>query len=167
MNKLLIDLDTLPEEGKSLSGELDASIFGLSERDPKPLGPLNFDLRAQRFENELLLLGKISAPFEFECVRTLHPFTKTLSLPNTAISLEINGQNQIDATDSLREELLLEMPTFPTCDLADSPQSCEIDPRYLAVDNSPQDTLDTPPPTEGDSRWSALDSFQAPENPES
>ena len=49
-------------------------------------GHLEYDLWAQRFGSELLLTGSLSAPFEFTCVRTLHPFIQTIRLEAAAIS---------------------------------------------------------------------------------
>ncbi|GHC64771.1 hypothetical protein [Roseibacillus persicicus] len=164
MNKLIIDLGTLPETGKRMEGELDPSIFDLPPRDPQPKGPLSFDLHVQRFEGEVLLQGSLSCPFEFECVRTLHPFIKTVHLPHAAIAVEVGNFGEVDATEALREELLLEIPNHPTCEIADTPQECEIDPHYLAVDKGDSDDVDPAPPEGGDSRWSALDSFQADES---
>lgn len=160
MKKLIIDLGTLPEEGKEIEGELDASIFDLGESDPSPKGPLIFELRVQRFESEVLLQGSLSCLFEFNCVRTLHPFTKTITLPAAAVAIEVGNFGEIDATESLREELLLEIPNHPCCEIADDPQKCEIDPLYLAVDKPHPDEVDPAPREEADSRWSALDSFQ-------
>lgn len=153
---LIIDLPTLPEEGKSFSGELDAAIFDLPQNDARPAGPLHYHLWIQRFESELLLTGSISAPFEFTCVVTLKPFLKTIHLPSAAISVEILSGSQINLTEAIREEILLEFPTSPRCDQGDTPQPCEIDSRYLAVDNPPSDDLSTSPRREGDDRWSAL-----------
>lgn len=164
MKKLIIDLAELPDEGKAMSGELDPALFQLRPGDPQPKGPLTFDLQVQRFEGEVLLQGALSCPFEFECVRTLHPFTKTVAIPHAAVALEIGKFGEIDATEALREELLLEIPNHPTCDIADTPQKCEIDPLYLAVDKAHSDEVDPAPREEGDSRWSALDSFQADES---
>lgn len=164
MKKLVIDLGTLPEEGKTIEGELEASIFELNERDPQPKGPLAFNLRVQRFEGEVLFQGSLACPFEFECVRTLHPFVKTISLPAAAVAIEVGKFGEIDATEALREELLLEVPHHPTCEIADTPQKCEIDPLYLAVDKPHSDEVDPAPREGNDSRWSALDSFQADES---
>ena len=164
MKKLIIDLGELPEEGKMMEGELDPSIFELRKEDPQPKGPLSFQMQVQRLEGEVLMLGSLSCPFEFECVRTLHPFTKTIALPQAAIALEVGNFGEIDATEALREELLLEIPNHPTCDIADASQNCEIDPLYLAVDKEHTDEVDPAPREEGDSRWSALDSFQSDES---
>ncbi|WP_193214156.1 YceD family protein [Luteolibacter marinus] len=157
--RLVIDLPTLPEEGKTFSGELPAEVFDLSDPDAKPAGPLTYELLVQRFESELLLSGTLAAPFELTCVRTLHPFVKTIRVDPVNIAIEIDQDGPLDVTDALREELLIEIPAYPHCDEADEPMHCEIDPRYLAVDKPAGDELDTRPRAEGDDRWSALDAL--------
>jgi uncharacterized metal-binding protein YceD (DUF177 family) len=158
--RFIIDLTVLPEEGKSFSGELPPEIFDLPEGDAQPMGPLEYDLRVQRFGSELLLAGHLSAPFEFTCVRTLHPFVQTIRLDDAAVSLEIGSEAEIDATEALREEILIHFPIDPRCEDGDEPQKCEIDPRYLSVDKPEGDALPTPPRAEGDDRWSALDNLK-------
>lgn len=141
-------------------GELSQEIFDLPEGDAVPKGPLEYDVLVQRFESELLLTGSLSAPFEFTCVRTLHPFVQTIRLEDAAISLEISAQTEIDVTEALREEVLIQFPADPRCDEGDSPGHCEIDPRYLAVDKPGENTLPPAPRAEGDDRWSALDTLK-------
>lgn len=158
-DRFIIDLPTLPEEGKHFSGELQAEVFDLPRHDPQPVGPLTYDLHAQRFESELLLTGTLSAPFEFTCVRTLHPFVRTIQVQAAGIAVEIDQEGPLDVTDALREEILIAFPDYPRCEDADEPMHCEIDPRYLAVDKPATDTLDTRPRAAGDDRWSALDSL--------
>lgn len=158
-DRFIIDLSTLPEEGKHFGGELPAEIFDLPRHDPQSVGPLAYDLHAQRFASELLLTGSLSAPFEFTCVRTLHPFVRTIRIEAASIAVEIDQEGPLDATDALREEILLAFPDYPRCEEADEPMHCEIDPRYLAVDKPAADTLDTRPRAAGDDRWSALDSL--------
>ncbi|MES2996879.1 MAG: hypothetical protein V4733_08725 [Verrucomicrobiota bacterium] len=159
-NRLVIDLATLPEEGKDFCGEIPEAVFDLPEGDAKPLGPLKYDLRVQRFESELLLTGSISAPFQFECVRTLHPFTQTIRPEHVAMSLNIENQSEIDVTEALREEILLNFPVTPRCENGDAGDPCEIDSRYLSVDKPAELELTTPPRVEGDDRWSALDDLK-------
>lgn len=153
---LVIDLATLPEEGKAFSGEVDGAIFDLPKGDPTSVGPMEYDLWVQRFESELLATGSLSAPFEFTCVVTLKPFVKTIRLPKAAISVEIGNSGQLDLAEALREEVLIEFPTVPRCDEGDVPEPCEIDSRYLAVDKPREDDLSIAPRSEGDDRWSAL-----------
>ncbi len=157
---LIIDLANLPEDGKDYTGELPKEIFDLPGDDAQAVGPLEYDLRVNRFGSELLLAGALSAPFEFTCVRTLHPFVQTIHLEDAAISLEITAEGPIDATDALREEILIHFPIDPRCEDGDVPQKCEIDSRYLSVDKPADDALPTPPHAGSDDRWSALDNLK-------
>ena len=155
--RLKIDLNGLPENGKWYSGELPKEIFDLPTGDAQAVGPLEYELWAQRFGSELLLTGSLSAPFDFTCVRTLHPFIQTIRLAAAAIALEIGDAGEIDATDALREEILLAFPVDPRCEDGDVPGHCKIDPQYLAVDKPGEDGLTNPSRARGDDRWSALD----------
>lgn len=156
-NRLVIDLAHLPEAGKEFSGALPKEIFDLPEGDARAVGPLEYTLWVQRFGAELLLTGSLSAPFEFTCMRTLHPFNQTIRLENVAVSLEIEREGEIDATEALREEVLINFPLDPKCEEGDVPQKCEIDSRYLSVDKAAEDGLPTAPRDGTDDRWSALD----------
>jgi uncharacterized protein len=157
---LFIDPATLPEEGISLSGGLAAEIFDFPPHDDaKPVSPLHYDLHVQRFGSELLLRGDISARFEFTCVVTLQRFLQTISLEDIAISLELESESPVDIAESLREEIVLELPADPRCDQADEPMECKIDSPYLILDNSANSALNSPPPLAADNRWSALDAL--------
>jgi len=113
-DELIIELAHLPEEGKAFQGELDQKIFDLPDRDAKPLGGLEYDLYVQRFDDELIIRGYLSAPFEFMCVRTNKFFKKTISLEEIGIGIEIEG-GSVNATEYLREELLINFPSYPRC----------------------------------------------------
>lgn len=155
---LYIDLATLPEEGKSFSGELDPSTFTFSDKGTKAAGPLFFDLYVQQFDTEILVRGSASAPIEFTCVRTLQEFVKTMEANDLCLSVESTGA-QIDLADALREEIILLFPDYPRCDEGDEPMECILDSRYLAVDKPPQDDVKTPPASEEPNPWDALDAF--------
>lgn len=163
---LYIDLATLPEEGKTFSGELDPSIFTLPGKDTRAAGPLFYDLYVQHFDTELLVRGSASAPIEFTCVRTLQQFIKTLEANELCLSIEI-GATQIDLADALREEIILLFPDYPRCDEADEPMECILDSRYLAVDKPPVDDVKTPPASEEPNPWDALDAFKDAQSDES
>ena len=71
---LIISLEEFPEEGRYLSGELDASIFGIDCDALRSTGPLSYELEVQLFETELMVRGSICAPFELRCDRCLALF---------------------------------------------------------------------------------------------
>lgn len=157
---LLIDPTTLPEEGISLSGDLPAEIFDFPPHDDaKPLSPLHYELEIQRFGSELLLRGDLQATFEFTCVVTLQRFTQTVKLENVAISLELESEAPIDIADSLREEIVIEIPADPRCDEGDEPMECKLNSPYLVLDKTTDTDLSSPPPPPADNRWSALDAL--------
>lgn len=158
-----IDLPNLPEDGLPLSGEIPPESFQLQQGDARPASPLKYQLWVQRFDNELLLTGELEMTFSLTCMRSLHPFLQTIFLPDTAISVEITEGGILDLTDSLQEEVLIELPTNPRCEEGDTEMTCEVDERYLAVDNL-EDSITEPAPTHGGSTqeenpWAALDAL--------
>ncbi len=156
MPNLVIDIAKLPEEGKTISGELDASLFDFKNDQVKAAGPLSYELYVQKFESELLLRGWLSAPMEFLCVRTLQRFIQTISVEEAAISLEIVS-GEMDVAEALREEVVINFPTYPRCDEGDDPMPCEVDSRYLAVDKPVEDDVKTPPQPDEPNPWADLD----------
>ena len=101
---LEIELHELSEFGDQLQGEIHPDIFELKDDEGKAVSGLKYDLYVQRFETELLLQGKLSAEFELECVRTLHPFTKTIAIKEFTVSIEI-VEEVVNPTEQLREEI--------------------------------------------------------------
>ncbi len=159
MKRFRIELDHLPEEGKQYCDELDQSVFGVEQGEIKPLGPLYFDIHIQRFESELFLRGKLSATFEFSCVRCLDPFVKTIGIDDFSSSIEIDGQGVIDLTDILREEVVIEFPAYPNCDEADEEKACNFQPEHFRVDKEGDSGVNTPAPSSNSGVWDALDSL--------
>lgn len=161
MERLLIKLENLPEDGaKELKGELGPEFFDLPQGDARPVGPLSYDLTVQRFESELFVSGKISAPFEFTCVRTLSPFVKTISIEDYSTSIDVGDQQVVDISNELREEIILAFPAYPRCDMADEPMPCELNSLYLGIDKHPKEELNTSRTDGTPGVWDALDSLQ-------
>ncbi|MGC6427166.1 MAG: YceD family protein [Akkermansiaceae bacterium] len=156
-----IDLAELPDEGKEFEGEIPAEFFGIDDKNTKAASPLAYHIKAQRFDNELLITGALQATFELTCMRSLHNYLQTIEIPQAAISIEIEDQSVIDAADELREEILLELPTNPRCEDGDVPGTCEIDPKYLAVDNPTDAGVDNAPAQDKPSPWAALDALDS------
>ncbi|MCF7676509.1 MAG: hypothetical protein K9N23_09895 [Akkermansiaceae bacterium] len=158
--KLVIDLASLPEEGKAATGELDPAIYALPEGDAVPVGPLAYDLWVQRFGSELVMTGTLESCFEFTCVRGLHPFVQTIVLEKVAIAVGIGPHVEIDVTETLREEVLINFPGNPRCEDADEPIECKIDSRYFVVDKPGGLGSESPPRAEGADPWSVLDKIK-------
>lgn len=155
---LNIDINTLPDEGKTFSGELDGSIFSAEGEDINATSPLFYDLHLQKFDSELLIRGNVSASFEFICDRCLSPFIQTITVNAFSLCIEVEG-SQVDLADALREEVVILFPDYPHCDQADDPEECKLDSRYLAVDKPPLGDVKTLPRDEQPNPWDALDTL--------
>ena len=156
---LTIDVHTLPEEGKTFSGELDSSIFSDAGEKTKATSPLIYELFIQKFDSELLVRGNLSATFEFICDRCLTAFTQTIEAFDCSLCIQITG-SQIDLVETLREEIVILFPDYPHCDQADEPNACNLDSRYLAVDKPLEDDVKTHPRDEAPTPWDALDAIK-------
>ena len=110
----------------------------------------------QRFEDEVLFRGFLSAEFEYTCVRCNKLFKKTINLEEIGIAVEVEG-GSIDVSEALREEVLINFPSYPRCDEGDDPLECVLNDRYLALDKPIEDRVSDAPPSGSDDRWSALD----------
>ena len=155
---LIISLEEFPEEGRFLSGELDASIFGIDSAALRSTGPLSYELEVQLFETELMVRGSICAPFELRCDRCLSLFPYTVELDNLAFSYDVKGKLALDITEDLREEVVLALPSYPKCEISDL--ECEINDTFgdFRLDKDPQLGVDSATPS-GESVWDALDQF--------
>jgi len=156
-----IDLANLPSEGQHFEGELPPEVFDLQESDIISVSPLKYSLFAQRFDTELLLTGSLEATFELSCMRSLHPFKQTISMPSAAVSIELGNDGFIDPAPQIREEILIELPTNPRCEDGDTPGNCEIDPKYLAVDKPTDDGVEPAPAPKKPNPWGALDALDS------
>ncbi len=156
---LQIDLHSLPEEGKTFSGELDSSLFSEIGPNIKPREPLYYDLFIQKFDHELLIRGNLSTSFELICDRCLNPFKQTISAEDISLCHEIT-ENQPDLAGLLREEIIILLPDYPHCDQGDEKRECKLDSKYLAVDKPPIDGVKTPPRDEAPNPWDALDGLE-------
>lgn len=159
MKKLLIELDHLPEEGKRYCDELDQEIFGIDDDELICTGPLEFDLKVQRFEGELFIQGKISAPFQFRCVRCLDMFDYVIENNTFATSIEIDGQSAIDLTQVLREEIVIDFPAYPKCEDGGEENECMAKTSHFRVDKKGSLGVNTSAPSDQNGVWNALDGF--------
>ncbi len=158
MDRFLVNLDTLPEEGLSVNETLSSRILELQETNIKACSDISLNFHVQRFDDDIIIQGKIEVLIEFECVRTLHPFTQTIFVESCDISLPAGSKRELDASEAVREEIVILFPGYPKCEDGDEEMSCSIDSRYLAVDKPAEDRVDVSPPIEDkDDRWSALD----------
>lgn len=155
---VIIPLEEFPETGMHLSGDVDGSIFDIDGADLKSTGPMHYELQAQLYDTELLVQGHVSAPFCLRCDRCLREFDYIATAEEITLSYDTKGKLDVDITDDLREEIVLELPSYPKCEL--SGQACEINGTFgdFRLDKDPEPGVNSATPS-GQSVWDALDQF--------
>ena len=155
-SRLIISLEDFPEEGRYLEGDIDGAVFGIDTEDLRSAGPLHYALEAQLYEHELVLRGSLSALFNMRCNRCLARFDYTAEITDATLSFDVGGKGSFDATEALREELVLILPSYPKCEHAGL--DCEKNDiiRDFRLDKNPGSGVDSATPS-GDSVWDVLD----------
>ncbi len=157
-DRLIISLEEFPEEGLHLRGELNSSVFDIDTEALRCTGPLVYDLEVRLFDTELMLRGTLSAAFSLRCDRCLQYFDYVVTVEDFTLSEEVKGKIAFDATEFVREDIILELPAYPKCELAD--RECEINDTFgdFRLDKDPTLGVDSATPS-GNSVWDALDQF--------
>ncbi len=155
---IIIPLEDFPEEGIVLRGELDGSIFEIDCDDVRSTGSVVYRLEAQLYDTELVVRGELQAPFLLRCMRCLGNINYTVEIPDVFYAIDIKGKATANITDEVREDILLELPGYPKCELVD--QECEINDKFgdFRLDKDPQSGVNSATPS-GNSVWDALDQY--------
>ena len=75
-----IFLNEIPEEGLLRAGQFPVSLFDLKKDDPiRPVGPVEYDVRINRFDDLIVFTGSLKAPFQLQCSTCLEYVDKTAS----------------------------------------------------------------------------------------
>jgi uncharacterized metal-binding protein YceD (DUF177 family) len=156
----LIDLRTLPPEGKDLSGTETAAFFGLEPGgEVVPQSPLRYELHVERDGKDLVVTGELEASFSLECGRCLERFDERVHLEHYQTELELDDDKPtMDLTEAVREDILLTLPSYPRCENGNvNLRECPAQGRFQSESDD-----ETPVQPEGQGRavWGVLDDLQ-------
>jgi uncharacterized protein len=117
---MIIKIDDIPEQGMNVEGEEPAEVLAMeASAEFHPDGPLSYKLYAQMVDDGLLVRGSLSAPIKGCCARCTQMFSTTVT--DSAFLrdyFDLQGAEEVDVTDDLREAIILSFPRFPLCDEA-------------------------------------------------
>ena len=154
----------LSAEGKQFTGSLTEDIFALPKDAPQVAAPVDYDLNVSRHDDLLLATGSLQTSFSLECVRCLKRFPYRVELRGHTVEVELAGEDIIDLTEAIREDILLALPGYPRCEDS-SLGSIVCDPAVpiYSADDSQPDADDGNPPegTEEQNVWGALDNLES------
>jgi uncharacterized protein len=114
---MLIELPKLNPDGEQFEGEEPAELLDLQENDTiKAEGPVSYDFFVQLVGHELVVQGRISVELAVVCGRCAEIYSTNLVISDFLRASEIQaGQESVDLTADIREELLLHLPHYPVC----------------------------------------------------
>jgi len=115
-----IHIRQIPPEGKHIEGEDPASALDLQDPTAEPCKPLRYALDVGLSDGGLFATGRLESGYRLQCVKCLDPFEYDVILPNFACQVELEGAEEVDLTDSLREDIVLALPAHPHCDWSGS-----------------------------------------------
>lgn len=149
-----IDLRAIPEGGRDLAGQESPAFFDLDAKDTvQAVSPLKYELHLERDGGDLLVSGTLAATFSLECGCCLERFEHRLTLENYATEIEIEKDGTINLTDTIREDTLLALPSYPRCgDGNVRPRQCPAEGRFESV----LETAADEPQSAGQGVWEAL-----------
>jgi uncharacterized metal-binding protein YceD (DUF177 family) len=123
---IIINLRHLDHHNLCIESELSVEELDIDTRDKviRLAEPLRYRLEVQRLDNGLLVEGKLALPLQCQCVRCLKTFRHEVKLPQWTCHLPFSGEDavpvvndMVDLTPAVREDILLEFPQHPLCDL--------------------------------------------------
>lgn len=149
-----IDLRSLPDGGKDISGQEAPAFFELDANDPiQAISPLKYDLHIERDGGDLLVTGSLEVTFSLECGRCLERYEHKVALTHYASELEIAKDPTINLTDTIREDTLVALPSYPRCEAGNvRPRQCPAEGRFDTV----LETAGEEPQSAGPGVWEAL-----------
>jgi uncharacterized protein len=106
----------IPPEGKHVEGEDPLSVLDLQDPSTVPIAPLSYSLDVGLSDGGLFATGEIQSAFSLQCVKCLENFDYPVVIPNFACQVELGTSEEVDLTESLREDIVLALPAHPRCD---------------------------------------------------
>jgi uncharacterized protein len=110
-----INVKRIPVDGETLEGTESPSIMELDEPDVRFRHNVEYRLIAQLQGSAVLVTGKLQTPATLRCSRCVKDFELPLQVGQYVFHQELHGEDFVDLTASIREDILLELPQRALC----------------------------------------------------
>ena len=111
-----VHLRQIPPDGLHLEGDAKGVELDAGEGYLNPLGPVRYKLDIGLSGTGLFATGTLEVDLELECVNCLTKFKYPLRVEDFALQTELSGEETVDLTPFMREDILLSLPHYPRCD---------------------------------------------------
>jgi len=112
-----VHLKQIPQgEALHLEGEEDPAALELASAGAEPVGPLRYSLDVGLSDGGLFATGWLLQRVRMMCVSCLESFEKEIVSDPFALQKELEGNESVDLTEEVREDIHLLLPAHPRCD---------------------------------------------------
>jgi uncharacterized protein len=105
----------IPVDGLRLEGEESSEILDIQDKGVEFQPTISYDVTASLAGQTLLVQGKLWTRVTLACNRCLKPFEQELRVAEFVAHRELTGEELVDLTEEVREDILLELPGYPVC----------------------------------------------------
>ena len=147
---MIINVKTIPVDGETLEGREPAAIMDFADPEMLFEHEVEYRVQAQIQGNALLVAGTLSTTVSLRCSRCLKKIARPLRVKEFVVHRELLGDDFVDLTDNLREDIILELPQRALCQ-TDCQGLCPVCGKDL------NEGVCRCNPSQGDMRWHALD----------
>lgn len=155
---IVFSVSAIEKAPVTLRGVLEKEFMTLDGGDSFAItGGMEYELTARKVSGGILVSGACHAPVHTTCGRCLKEFDFELELPDAQMFFEIDpGVEELDVSEDVRAELLLELPMNPLCH-----ESCRGLCPVCGIDRNEADcSCETEEGAQKVSPWSALDDLK-------
>ena len=110
-----INVKRIPVDGEMVEDSAPAAIMELENPDVRFEHPVEYRVHAQIQGNALLVTGKLRTPVTLRCSRCLKIFQWPVRVDDFVVHRELTGEDFVDLTDNLREDIILQLPQRALC----------------------------------------------------
>lgn len=110
-----INVKRIPVDGERLAGSEPGTIMELADADVGFEAPVEYDLLAQIQGHALLVTGRLRTKATMRCSRCLRTFAQPVAVAQFVAHQELAGEDFVDLTPQIREDILLELPQRALC----------------------------------------------------
>jgi uncharacterized protein len=110
-----IHLKQIPLEGLHIEGKEETDILEIEDPAIHPVDHVFYSLEIGVSGDSLFATGMVSVDLDLECVNCLKRFIYPIVVEDFATQVDLKGQELIDLTPEVREDILLALPTHPKC----------------------------------------------------
>ncbi len=153
---MIIEVERISEDGSTYEGAEPGAVLELEkDKFAHADGPVRYRVEARIVSRQVVVRGRLTADVSLLCGRCGGFFSTRIEVSSFLRAFSISdGTETLDLTADFREDILLELPSYPACAWEGGGGVCPYSGVYV------DDRKGQVEPG-GDNRWDALDQLSS------